>query len=416
MNGSFPIDAIRREFPSLAVTDAGRPRVYLDNPAGTQVPLRVAEATMDCFMRHNANLGGAFITSLEAGAIVEQAHAAGAVFVGAPSAEEIIIGPSMTGLTFHLSRSIGKTINAGDEIVVTRMDHDGNIAPWLAMAQERSATVRWLPFDADSWVIQPDALDSVLSKRTRLVALNAASNLTGSVNDVARLVARIHETGALVYLDAVQYSPHVATDVAALGCDFLACSSYKFFGPHLGLVWGRRELLEKLEPYKVRPMGDDLPDRWETGTPQIELQAGLAATIDYFEWLGSQVGGAGDRRARIGAAFEATTRWEQLLAAQLIAGLSEVPGVTVHGITDSAHLSSRVPTVSFTHARRSSHEIAAALAARNIFVWAGHNYALEIVRQLGLSEEDGVVRIGMAHYNTPDEVDQTISALEEILA
>ncbi len=268
----------------------------------------------------------------------------------------------------------------------------------------------------DSWVIEPDALDAVLSDRTRIVALNAASNLTGSVNDIARLAARIHETGALVYLDAVQYAPHAFTDVAALGCDFLACSSYKFFGPHLGIVWGKKELLQRLEPYKVRPMGDDLPDRWETGTPQIELQAGLSAAIDYFAWLGSEVGGSGDRRARIAAAFAATVRWEQTLAAQLLAGLAEIPGTTVRGITDPARLSSRVPTISFTHARHTSHEVATALAQRNIFVWAGHNYALEIVRELGISQDDGVVRIGMAHYNTPAEVDQTITALEEILS
>jgi cysteine desulfurase family protein (TIGR01976 family) len=370
---------------------------------------------MDCFLRRNANLGGAFITSIEAGAIVEEAHAAIAEFLGAATPEEVIIGPSMTGLTFHISRSIGKTIASGDEIVVTRMDHDGNIAPWLAMAQERGASVRWLPFNSESWVIEPRALDAVLSKRTRLVALNAASNLTGSINDVSRLVARVHDAGALVYVDAVQSAPHELTDVAALGCDFLACSSYKFFGPHLGIVWGRKDLLQTLEPYKVRPIGEELPDRWETGTPQIELQAGLAAVVDYFRWLGALAGANSEGRASIRAAFEATKRWELLLSGQLIAGLSEIPGVTIRGISDPARLSSRVPTVSFTHATRTPQEVASALAARNIFVWAGHNYALEIVRQLGIPEAEGVIRIGMAHYNTPEEVDLTITALEEIL-
>ncbi|MDQ6767783.1 MAG: cysteine desulfurase-like protein [Candidatus Eremiobacteraeota bacterium] len=416
MDERFPIDTIRHEFPALKLTDHGQPRVYFDNPAGTQVPLRVAEATSNCLLRHNANLGGAFLTSVEAGRIVHEAHAAVAAFIGAASGEEIIIGPSMTGLTFHLSRSIGKTIGPGDEIVVTRMDHDGNIAPWLQMADDRGATVRWLPFSADSWRIEPSALDDVLSKRTRLVALNAASNLTGSINDVASLVARIHEAGALVYLDAVQYSPHELTDVAALGCDFLTCSSYKFFGPHLGIAWGRKDLLQTLVPYKVRPMGDELPDRWETGTPQIELQAGLRAAIDYLEWLGSLVGKNGDRRARIRGAFAAIKGWEQMLVGQLIAGLSEIRGLTIRGISDPARLSSRVPTVSFTHAAHKPQDVAKKLAARNIFVWSGHNYALEIVRQLGIPESEGVLRIGLAHYNTPQEVDATLTALEEILA
>ena len=426
MDERFPIEAVRAQFPSLSVTDDGSARVYLDNPAGTQVPLRVADATRDCFLRRNANLGGAFVTSLEAGEVVARAHDAMAAFLGASGGEEIVIGPSMTALTFHISRSIAQTLGPGDEIVVTRMDHDGNVAPWLAIAAERGATVRWLPFSGETFSIEPDALDGVLSKRTKLVALNAASNLTGSINVAAELTRRIHEHGALVYLDAVQYCPHEFSDVAALGCDFLACSSYKFFGPHLGIVWGRKELWQTLVPYKVRPMGDDLPDRWEVGTPQIELLAGLSAVIDYFEWLASQVDGAGlavagergagGRRARIRSAFAAIHAWERMLAAQLIAGLSEIEGVTIRGISDPALLERRVPTVSFTHARRTPQEIAERLAARNIFVWAGHNYALEIVRQLGIPVDQGVLRIGMVHYNTPEEVEATIAALEEILA
>jgi cysteine desulfurase family protein (TIGR01976 family) len=415
MDARFPIDEIRAQFPSLAVFDQGKRRIYFDNPAGTQVSRLVANATTECYLHHNANLGGAFVTSLEAGDIVSRAHAAMAVFLGARSEREVIIGPSMTSLTFHISRSIGRTLGPGDEVVVTRMDHDGNIAPWLAMARDSGATVRWLPFDDQSWLIEPSALDGVLTKRTKLVALNAASNLTGSINDVARLISRIHETGALVYVDAVQFSPHELTDVMALDCDFLACSSYKFYGPHLGIVWGREALLRAFSPYKVRPMGDELPDRWETGTPQIELQAALAATIDYYDWLGSRFDPNQDLRGRIRAAFEATQRWEQMLAAQLIAGLREIDGVTIHGITDPLRLASRVPTVSFTHARRKPVDIAEALARRNMFVWAGHNYALEIVRHLGIDDATGVLRIGMAHYNTPEEVDATLNALEEIL-
>ncbi len=412
---AFPIAPVRLAFPSLTIDDSGRKRVYFDNPAGTQVPRSVAQAAFDCLTRTNANLGGAFITSHLAGQIVSEAHAAMAEFLGASAPEEIVIGQSMTALTFHISRSIGKTIGPGDEVVVTRMDHDGNIAPWLSMAADCGATVRWVPFNERTWRVEPSALDAVLNKRTKLVALNAASNLTGSINDVAALVERVHSVGALAYVDGVQYSPHVPSDVKALGCDFFACSSYKFFGPHLGIVWGRKELLQSLHPYKVRPLGEELPERWEMGTSQIELLAALSAAIEYFAWLGSLVGASGQRRTRIRAAFAATVRWEQMLAAQLIAGLKEIPDVRICGITDPADGECRVPTISFTHPRHAPRAVAAALAERNIFVWSGHNYALEIVRELGIPEDEGVLRIGMVHYNTPEEVEQTIAALEEVL-
>jgi len=409
---SFPIAAVRRAFPSLALSDGHRARIYLDNPAGTQVPAAVAEAIARCLLETNANLGGYFTTSVAAGAVVAEGYRAAADLVGAASEREIVVGPSMTALTFALSRSLAHEIEPGDEIVVTRMDHDGNIAPWLAIAQERGANVRWVPFDRSTWRIAPSALAGALSDKTRVVALNYASNLTGSINDVAALCGLIREAGAISYVDAVQYAPHGFVDVAELGCDFLACSAYKFFGPHLGIVWGRQDLLERLHPYKVRPQVDELPAKFETGTPQIELYAGLTATVDYLASLGTQMGAAGNRRARIRAAFEASIAWEVRLARRLIEGLERLKGVSICGLTDPADAGARVPTVSFVHNRVASGDIARALARENVFVWSGHNFALEVVRSLGISEDDGVVRIGAAHYNTLEEIDAALEALK----
>lgn len=409
----FPIERIRAQFPSLALTDDGRPRIYLDNPAGTQVPRRVAEAAANALIETNANLGGYFVTSRLAEQTIEDARLRMTQFVGAASSREIIVGPSMTSLTFRLSRALARRLQPGDEIVVTRMDHDGNISPWLAAAADRGLVVRWLDYDPHSWRIEADALERVLTKRTRIVALNYASNLTGSINDMRTLVERVHAAGALAYVDAVQFAPHGFIDVAELGCDFLACSSYKFFGPHLGIVYGRESLLDELEAYKVRPATNDLPWRFELGTPQIELFAALGATIAYYEWLGEELGTHGDARAKIRAAFAASVQWEEHLARRLIEGLQQIEGTAIFGITDRASAAHRVPTVSFVHERFSTDEIAKAMAERNIFVWSGNNFALELVRTLGLNEEAGVVRIGAAHYNTLAEIDATVGALEE---
>lgn len=408
----FPLESVRAEFPALAIADDDRPRVYLDNPAGTQVPRRVAEAAARCLLETNANLGGFFTTSLAAEDITVRAHQAMARFLGAASEREVVIGPSMTTLTFALSRSIGRTIQPGDEIVVTRMDHEGNVSPWLAMAEDRGAVVRWVPFDEQTWRIESDKLDAVLGEKTRIVALNYASNLTGSINDVRRLVDRVHAAGALAYIDAVQFAPHGFIDVQALDCDFLACSSYKFFGPHMGIVWGRQSLLEELYAYKARPQTSELPWKFETGTPQIEQLAAVDATVGYFEWLGNACARSEGREA-IRTAFEYASDYERTLAARLIDGLRAIPGVRIIGISDPSQYEHRVPTVSFVHDRYAPAQIAEFLAKRNIFVWSGHNFALEIVRQLGIDEEHGVVRIGLAHYNTIDEVEQAIDAVTE---
>ncbi len=413
---SFPIEAVRGEFPALTPAGDGASRIYLDNPAGTQVPRRVVDAVSRALVEAASNLGGAFPNSKAADAIWAEAHQAMADMLGAASPREIIVGPSMTNLTFHLSRSIGARLDPGDEIIVTRMDHDGDVAPWLHLAEDRNLVVKWVPFDRETWRIERADLEAVLSERTRLVALNYASNLTGSINDVRDLTAAAKAAGAWVYVDAVQFAPHGLIDVAALGCDFLACSSYKFFGPHLGILWGRGELLEALPAYKVRCASDAIPDKFETGTPQTELLAGLAACVDYLAWLGASVGATGGRRAEIAAAFEAAGAYEDSLTLALIEGIGAIAGTTIHGITNSNRIAERVPTVSLTHARVDPRHLASALAEEGIYAWPGHNYALEVVRHLGIDEHEGVLRLGLAHYNTRDEVERTLSALERILA
>ena len=328
---SFPIDHVRANFPALAIEDAGLSRIYFDNPAGTQVPQTVVDAISTCLVRANANLGGHFPTSKAADQVVEAAHQAMANFLGARSPDEIVIGANMTSLTFHLSRSICRDLEPGDEIVLTRMDHEGDVAPWLEIAEDKGLVIRWVPFDTESWQVEPEVLASQLSDRTKLVAINYASNLTGSINDVKALTAKAKAVGALVFVDAVQFAPHGLIDVQDLGCDFLVCSSYKFFGPHLGILWGRRDVLQDLHAYKCRCVPDQLPVKFETGTPQIELLAGLVATVDYYAGLGARVGTSSSRRDQIASAFAAARGHEDPLALRLIAGLQSLPGLTIFG-------------------------------------------------------------------------------------
>lgn len=412
----FPIDDVRTKFPALSFKDKGRRRIYLDNPAGTQVPKAVADAVARCLIETNANLGGYFATTVAAQQVVDDAHQSVADFLGAVTPEEIIIGANMTTLTYHMSRSIGRDWAAGDEIVLTRMDHEGNVSPWLQLAEDRGVTVRFVAFDEGSWQVEPDALKAVLTDRTRLVALNYASNLTGSINDVKALVALAKSAGALTFVDAVQFAPHGAVDVRDLGCDFLACSAYKFFGPHLGVLWGRRDVIDALQPYKCRCSSNALPERFETGTPQIELLAGLSATIGYFEALGATAASRGSRRDKIVSAFEKSIEYETPLAFRLIDGLKDISGLRIHGITDPRRAANRVPTVSFTIDGIAPGSIAQELADQNIFIWSGHNYAWEIVHQLGIPADQGVVRIGIAHYNTAHEIDETLEAVHRAVA
>ena len=411
----FPIDDVRREFPALRQTRDGVARVFMDNPGGTQVPQRVIDAVSDAFVSAASNYGGYFENSRSAGEIYARAHEAMADFFNAPSAAEIVVAQSMTNITLHISRSIARHCKPGDEIVVTRMDHEGDVSPWLHIAEDRGLIVKWLPFNLDTWKIESADLQAVLSDKTKLVALNYASNLTGSINDVAELVSLARLAGALTYVDAVQFTPHGCVDVRQLGCDFLVCSSYKFFGPHLGILWGRRALLDEMEAYKVRCATDESPGKWETGTQQTELLAGLAASVDHFEWLGAQTSNAASRRGKIEAAYASAISYEAGLVTRLMDGIRDIPGTKIYGITNSNRIAERVPTVSLTHDRVTPQHAAQALGAAEICVTAGHNYAYEVVKHLGIDEETGVLRIGLAHYNTAEEVDRTLASLRTIL-
>ena len=348
----FPVDRVRREFPALSRPQHDKPRVFMDNPAGTQLPWRVIDAVSNAMVDAASNDGGFFENSRHAEAIHARAHGAMADFVNARSPDEIVVAQSMTALTLHVSRSLGRRLAPGDEIIVTRMDHEGNVSPWLLLAEDLDLAVKWLPFNRDTWQIEPKDLQGLLGPGTRLLALNYASNLTGSINDVAALVGLARSAGAMTYVDAVQLAPHRCIDVQALDCDFLVCSSYKFFGPHLGVLWGRRRLLDELTAYKVRCAPEASPGKWETGTPQTELLAGLAACVDYHDWLGGQVSDEDTRRGRIEAAYRAAADHEAHLVTRLIGGIRAIPGTTIHGITDPNRVAERVPTVSLTHERQ----------------------------------------------------------------
>ena len=413
---ALDLDLIRAQFPSLSETDDGKARLYFDNPAGTQVPRIVAERMSDCLLFKSANIGGYFRTSHLAGQVADEARAAMADFLNAPSTDEIIFGQNMTTLTLHIARSIGEQFEPGDEIVLSRMDHDANVEPWKLMARDCGLKVRYLSFDTNTFEFDLAELDALLSEKTRLVCVGGASNLTGTINDVQAICARARDAGAWSFIDAVQSAPHIVSDVQDFGCDFFVCSAYKFFGPHQGVLWGRREVLEQLQPYKVRPAPETLPWSFETGTQSHESMAGTAAAVDYFAWIGTEMAGVkGTRREAICGALDLLFGYERELADKLVYGLMSIDGVRVLGITDEAAMSRRVPTVSFVHEHHRPSRIARALAERNIFAWSGHNYALELARVLDIEKSGGGVRIGPVHYNTLDEIDVLIDALRQIL-
>ena len=404
---TYPIDQIRQQFPALAITDHGAPRVYFDNPAGTQVPQRVIDRTVETLTAHNANLGGYFKTTEDAGALVDLAHQACADFYNAKSAREIVFGQNMTSLTFHMSRCLARDWTAGDEIVLSRMDHDANVSPWLLVAEEKGMTVRWVDFNPETFEFADGAIDGVLSSRTKLVAIGAASNCTGTINDVKAMAAKAKQAGALTYVDAVQFAPHCGIDVQDIGCDFLVSSAYKWFGPHQGILWGREELLARTFAYKVRPAGDGLPHKFETGTLSHEGMAGCVGAIEYLESLGE----GASRRERIASSFTRMEAYERGLTLHLIDGLKTIRGLTIHGVTSANAMHRRVPTVSFTVKGRHPQALAKALAAKNMFVWSGHNYAIEPVGRMGLLEGGGVLRVGLAHYNTAAEAERFVDAV-----
>jgi len=420
---SYDLETVRAQFPALALTDNGTRRIYFDNPGGTQVPLRVADAVADCLLTKNANIGAHFTTSKEAGAVVQSAREAMADFLNAPDSSEIIFGQNMTTITLHLSRSIGRTFSPGDEIVLSRMDHDANVGPWLQLARDLSLEVKWLPFSKTSFEFDLADLDDIFSARTRLVCVGGASNMTGTINDVATICAKARAVGALSYIDGVQSAPHIPIDVQQLGCDFFVCSAYKFFGPHQGVLWGRRDVLERLEPYKPRPLTSELPWCFESGTQSHEGIAGILAAVEYFAEIGRTM--AGDylknwsqfsgRRQHVHAAMELLFDYEKTLAARLIDGLLEIDGVTIQGISDKDAEDRRVPTVSFTHESIAADAIAAALAEQNIFVWSGDFYAVDSARTLGVYDTGGTLRVGPVHYNSLEEIDELLQAVRDLV-
>ncbi len=420
---SFDPLAVRDLFPALSIRDEGLSRIYLDNPGGTQVPQSVAERVAGYLVESNANLGGAFRTSQTSEAVVAEAREAMADFLNARSASEIMFGQNMTSLTLHLSRSLGRYFQAGDEVILSRMDHDANVYPWVLMARDFGLEVVWLPFDTGTFEFDLGELEKRLTSRTRLVCLGAASNLLGTINDVKGAARMAHEVGAWLYVDAVQAAPHIIMDVQDIDCDFLVCSAYKFFGPHQGILWGRREVLERLEPYRVRPAPAALPDAFESGTLSHEGLAGTAAAVDYFAWIGETMGQEHDaahrafdgRRRHVRAALDLLFAHEQRLGQHLIDGLSRVPGLRVLGISEREAMSRRVPTVSFTVEGVAPAFLEESLARRNIFVWSGYYYALEPAAALGIADTGGALRVGPVHYNTKAEIDEFLDALDATL-
>ena len=410
---TFDVDAIRARFPALSLTHEGRPMAFFDGPGGTQVPDSVIDAVSRYYREANANHGGAFATSERSDAIVEDAHAALADLLGV-DADEITLGPNMTTLTFHLSRSVAATLRPGDEIVVTGLDHQANVDPWIATARDSEAIVRtWEPNLADC-TLRLDALDEVLNERTRLVAVGWASNAVGTINPIREIAERVHRAGAWLYVDAVHAAPHLPLDARAVDADFVACSVYKFFGPHLGALYGRRAVMDSLPAYKVRPASH----KFETGTGNHEGDAGAAAAVDYLADLGARYGGAAasdSRRERVLAGMHAIRAYELDLYRYLADRLGEFDGVRILGLTADGDMERRTPTAAITIEGVNPRAAAQELGRQGIAVWDGDFYATGLIERLGLAP-DGVVRIGLTHYNTRAEVDRLIEELARLAA
>jgi cysteine desulfurase family protein (TIGR01976 family) len=412
---TFDAEALRRQFPALAIEQDGRPIALFDGPGGTQVPETVIEAIAGYYRTSNANHDGAFLTSRRSDASVDEAHRAMADLLGAADASEIKFGANMTSLTFHVSRSIAATMQPGDEIVVTILDHEGNVGPWKAIAADRGLVIRTIDIhDADA-TLDLDSLDAVLGPRTKLVAVGWASNAVGTINPVAEIVRRAHAAGAWTYLDAVHAAPHLPLDVRAVGTDFLACSTYKFFGPHAGVLYGRADLLDRIPAYKLRPA----EDRFETGTGNFEGLNGVTAAVEYIAGVGAAYGDAAadaSRRERVVAGMTAIRHYEMALYRRLVDGLEAIPGLTLYGITDRARFDERTPTAALRLEGVAPRVVAEALGAQGIAVWDGDFYATGLIERLGLLDRGGVVRIGLTHYNTAGEVDRLVDALGRIAA
>jgi cysteine desulfurase family protein (TIGR01976 family) len=417
----MPLDVplIREQFPCLQ-----RPVIFFDNPGGTQIARKSLDRILAYLTLHNANHEGAFPTSIESDAVLEAAHLAMAEFLNAVRPEEIVFGNNMTTLTLHISRSISRTWKPGDEILVTRLDHDANITPWTLAAQDRGVHVRWVDFHPEDGTLNLEEMEAALQGSPRLVAVGYASNALGTINPVKKIVKMAHAAGALVYIDAVQYAAHGPIDVQDLGCDFLVCSSYKFFGPHAGILYGRYDLLDELFAYKVRPAADTLPGKFETGTQNHEGIAGVLGAVEYFDWLGAACGEQQrdqyserftGRRLRLKQALSAIRAYEYEISRALLDLLEETPGLTLYGLRDERRLEQRVPTFSFTLKGWHPRQLAERLARERIFTWDGNYYALAVTERLGLEDKGGMLRVGPVHYNTLEEVERLGEALGRIV-
>ena len=416
MTARFDLESVRSQFPAFNRAVEGRPVVYLDGAAGSQVPSRVAEAVSGYLIGTNANHGGPFATSVESDAVLDAAHQAAADFLGTADPDTVAFGANMTTLTLAVSRALSSTWQPGDRILVSRLDHDANVTPWTLAAHDAGVAVDHIDIHPDTATLDLDTLHDRITDSTRLVAVGAASNLSGSINPVTEITQAAHRVGALVFVDAVHLAPHRLLNVEAWDCDLLACSAYKFFGPHVGLLWGRRNLLESLKAYKLRPASNQLPDKWMTGTGNHEGIAGVGEAIEYLADLGRDVDPTAEsRRQALATAFRAIGDHERELSLGLLDGLVRLPGVTVHGITDADLIDQRVATYSIIHDQLSPGELAKHLARRGIFTWAGNHYALPVTEALGL-EPGGTLRISALHYNTLEEIERTISALGDVLA
>lgn len=405
--GVLPLADIRAQFPALARTEQGQPVAFFDGPGGTQVPRRVVEAMTDYLYHHNANTHWAYPTSAETDALLAQARETLGDFLGA-DAGTIAFGANMTTLLFHVARAIGRGLQPGDEIIVTELDHHANVAPWQALAKERGAVLRWLPLDLTTYRHEVGALERLLSPRTRVVAVGAASNITGTISDVAAIVQTARAAGALTVVDAVHYAPHALVDVQAIGCDFLLCSAYKFYGPHVGVVYGRAEAVAALDVPRLEPAPDWVPEILETGTQNHEGIIGAAAAVEFLASLG---GAEGTRRERLARAMAGLHERGDALLARLWQGLSAIEGVTCHGPRPGTP---RTPTIAFRIDGHPSESVARFLAPRGVYVSHGDFYATTVARKLGVAH-DGLVRAGCSCYTSPDEVERLLDGVQALV-
>lgn len=409
---TFDIAWVREQFPSLSLQVNGHPAAFLDGPAGTQVPRQVIVAVHNYFVSANANTCGAFETSRRNDAMIAATRAAMADFFNC-DASEVVFGQNMTTITFALARAIARDLKPGGEIVVTTLDHDANVAPWRAL-EEKGVVIRQVDVREEDCTLDLDDLKRKITPNTKVVAVGYASNMVGTINPVAEITKLVHDAGALMFVDAVHYAPHGLIDVKALDCDFLVCSPYKFFGPHMGTLYGKREHLQRFKPYKVRPATDTPPDCWETGTQVQELIAGIGAAVDYISELGRHCDSrAKSRREALQAAYRATVAYERTLLTKLLDGLRDLSSVKVYGITDPKRFGERCATISLRIGDHHPTQIAKFLGDRGIFTWDGNFYALNLSERLGVEAKGGVLRIGLVHYNAADEVDRLLNALRE---